>query len=61
MIDNHSTTELSPFGMSADARRQRLRTSLMLSMDSTVAKEEGEKTKIWVYYDMMMMLIIIIS
>jgi len=61
MIDNHSNTELSPFGMSADAWRLKIHTSLMLTMDSTVAKEEGEKTKTWVYNDIMMMIIIIIS
>jgi hypothetical protein len=60
MTDNHSTAELSSFGMPADVWRQRLHTSLMMTVDSTVAKEEGDKTKIWVYNNMMMMIIIII-
>jgi hypothetical protein len=60
MIDNHSTTELSPFGMSSDAWRQRLFNSLMLTTDSTAAKKEGEMTKIWVYNDIMMLVITII-
>jgi hypothetical protein len=45
MFDKHSTTELSSCGMSADAWRQRFHTSLMLTIDSTVAKEQSEKIK----------------